>query len=120
MSQIKYRTIPNNILKAMTNKGMTQKLLAEKTKIPTPTINRYLKGYRYPKYDYAIRIAKVLDVPVSEIYSGTSKNTKEELMRALSIFQAYCNDTVCEQCIFKTCHEDSDFVSPIYWEVDND
>ena len=119
MQKIKYRHIPNNILKAMVNRGLTQKTLSEITGIPNPTINRYIKGYRFPRYDYAVKIAEVLKIPVSEIYAD-SKGIKKELIKALSVFKAYCNDTPCEKCIFKTCREDSDFVSPIYWEVENE
>lgn len=115
MPKIKYRHIPNNILKAMVGRGLTQKTLSEKTNIPTPTINRYIKGYRFPRYDYAVKIAEVLKIPVSEIYVN-SKDIKKELVRALSVFKAYCNDTPCEKCIFKTCRE-NDFISPMNWEL---
>lgn len=118
MPKIKYRHIPNNILKAMVVRGLTQKTLSEKTNIPTPTINRYIKGYRFPRYDYAVKIAEVLKIPVSEIYVN-SKDIKKELVRALTVFKAYCNDTPCEKCIFKTCREDIDFIRPIYWELED-
>ena len=112
----KYLFIANNLLHAMVEKGYTQKILSEKTDIPTPTINRYIKGYRCPKYDYAVRLSDALDIPVSQIYSD-KKNSKKEVAIAFSIIANYCEDTLCGDCMFTTCCRDQGFTAPKYWEI---
>lgn len=56
-----------NLRLALTQRGVEQIQLANRTKISIAAINRYVNGERQPTVDSLILIAKALNVPYGEI-----------------------------------------------------
>lgn len=66
-----------NIKKIRTNKGLTQKQLAELLNVATITIQNYESGRREPNYDMLSKLSEVLSVPLVELFiDDTSSNEK--------------------------------------------
>ena len=59
--------IRTQLRKARTNAGLTQKELAEKAGIAAVTIQQYERGVREPRIGQLGKIAKALNITVSEM-----------------------------------------------------
>lgn len=60
--------LKNNIKKIRSNKNVTQKELAQKSKIGQSTISEIEKGTHIPRVDTAIRLARALEVTVEDLF----------------------------------------------------
>ncbi len=52
----------DKVLKLMREKGLSQKLLAQKSGIAESSVSRYLKAEKRPRLDVVINFAKVLEI----------------------------------------------------------
>lgn len=95
-------TTGQRIRAARTSKGMTQAELADRLGIPYQSIGQWERDVRKPKYETLCRIAKALEVSVSDICSieqigssalqhlkSTSDHVQETLLQ-VSVFLSKC------------------------------
>ena len=69
------------IKKARKNKGLTQKQLAEKSKLATVTIQQYERNLREPRLENIIKIAHALNIPPESLFAGTRIGITSEFDR---------------------------------------
>lgn len=67
-----------NIKKIRTNKGLTQKQLAELLNVATITIQNYESGRREPNYDMLSKLSEVLSVPLVELFIDDTSSLSTE------------------------------------------
>lgn len=68
------------LIKAREKRGLTQVQVAEKSRISVGAYQRYEYGDRKPGVDIAIRIAKILNSTVEELFgAGTPNNSNQSL-----------------------------------------
>lgn len=74
-----------NIGKYVAIKGITQRQLAEAIGATEVSVSRYISGDRIPKAPTCIKIAKVLDCSVEDLYSfEIPKQTNDDRINAMS------------------------------------
>jgi transcriptional regulator with XRE-family HTH domain len=61
-----------NLRRLRTASGLTQEALSARTKLDTGEISRLERGTRDPQLRTIVRIARGLDVPVTDLLSGVS------------------------------------------------
>lgn len=69
--------ISSIINRAMKEKGVTQKELAELLGVSQPSVNKWISGKGFPTADKFVEIVKYLDI-VSEFFPGYRKINREE------------------------------------------
>lgn len=77
-----------NLKKAMSQRGVSQKQLSNRTKISEGAISRWISGEREPSPENLIKLARALDVEYGEILSwfvdGVPDLEKENLVQRLN------------------------------------
>ena len=69
-------TIGERIAHALEMRGMTQRELANKTRLTEVTISRYINNHRVPKVTHIITLCKALCVSADWLLDVNGKNTK--------------------------------------------
>lgn len=67
----------NTLKNIISSKGINQRWLAEECGTTEATISRYITGYRQPKIEVVIEIARVLGVSVDHLFGLDAPATKK-------------------------------------------
>lgn len=112
-------------------RGLTQKEMAEKLKIPHSTYSNYENDNREPNSEILEKIAQTLNISISELITGNTlknydvinKNSEEKLkeQRINNIVNAYTNLTDTKNINFKKISIDyfNSIIKDTYKEIDN-
>ena len=76
-------SLGSNIKRIRTNRGLTQKELAEKLQVNINTIQNYENGRREPKTKVLENLRKILDVSLSEFFIDDDPKKEEENINKL-------------------------------------
>lgn len=80
-----FMELNDKIKKLMNDAGLTQKQLADKSKVTEASMSKYLKGTRTPRTDVVVKIAKALGVSVEALIGDSaSKSPFSEAQAALA------------------------------------
>ncbi len=60
-------------------KGITGKVLAERTEISATSISQIVKGNSFPRPELLVKIAEVLDVDIRELFYPTKETSAKDL-----------------------------------------
>lgn len=74
ISAISNDSLGNRIVILLRKRGLTQKELAEKTKISEATLSRYIHGDRQPRANNIANIANVLQTTTDYLLGGENQN----------------------------------------------
>lgn len=98
--------------KIMTEKGLTQKQLADKLNVTDVFVSNYLKGKRNPKPTTIYKFANALDVPTSYFLEEIDTSTIQPLNELTTIKMPILSVAICGKPDFCTIDEQviDDFV----------
>ena len=58
---------PENLKKAIKEKGFTQTGLAKQANLPFETVSKWVRGKSFPRLDSLVLIANVLEISIDEL-----------------------------------------------------
>lgn len=87
--------------------GLTQEEMAKKLGIGRSTMGMYESGRREPNFDMLFRMARVLDVLVSDLLGDVEKGTKEENDAELAALLDDLKNREDMRMLFRLAHDAS-------------
>lgn len=88
--EIDYKIIGERIKKARKKKGLTQECLSEKMDVTTTYLSRVERGYAQVNLKRLAQFSEYLDIPLTEIITGTATFSRDYLNRDLFNIYSRC------------------------------
>ena len=66
-TEYKIDLFPENLKKAIKAKGFTQSGLAGQANLPLETISKWVRGKSFPRLDFLVLIANVLEISIDDL-----------------------------------------------------
>ena len=104
----------DNLKALRKEKGITQEELAARLNVVRQTVSKWEKGLSVPDSDLLIKLAEILDVPVSRRFgraafadqraAGYQKQTGEESMESIRLYyrRHYCDVHPGHNCFYRS------------------